>query len=95
MGVLAGHVEEDVNAVNAPGLAEERGIEVAETKRTTARDFTDLVRVTIVSGETRRASSARRSGAATVRTCWRHGASASTSSWRGASCCSATATCQA
>jgi D-3-phosphoglycerate dehydrogenase len=53
MGVLAGHVEEDVNAVNAPGLAEERGIEVAETKRTNARDFTDLVRVTIVSGETR------------------------------------------
>jgi len=53
MGVLAGHVEEDVNAVNAPGLAEERGIDVAETKRVTARDFTDLVRVTIVGGETR------------------------------------------
>ncbi|HEX4806005.1 MAG TPA: phosphoglycerate dehydrogenase [Conexibacter sp.] len=53
MGVLAGHVEEEVNAVNAPGLAEERGIDVAETKRTTARDFTDLVRVTIVSGESR------------------------------------------
>lgn len=53
MGVLAGHVEEDVNAVNAPGLAEERGIDVSETKRTTARDFTDLVRVTIVSGEAR------------------------------------------
>jgi D-3-phosphoglycerate dehydrogenase / 2-oxoglutarate reductase len=53
MGVLTGHVEEDVNAVNAPGLAEERGIEVSETKRTTARDFTDLVRVTIVSGASR------------------------------------------
>jgi D-3-phosphoglycerate dehydrogenase len=53
MGVLAGNVEEDVNAVNAPGLAEERGIEIAETKRTTARDFTDIVRVTIVSGEAR------------------------------------------
>jgi D-3-phosphoglycerate dehydrogenase len=53
MGVLAGHVEEDVNAVNAPGLAEERGIDVSETKRTSARDFTDLVRVTIVSGESR------------------------------------------
>jgi len=53
MGVLAGNVEEDVNAVNAPGLAEERGIEVAETKRTTARDFTDLLRVTIVSGDAR------------------------------------------
>jgi D-3-phosphoglycerate dehydrogenase len=53
MGVLAGHVEEEVNAVNAPGLAEERGIDVSETKRTSARDFTDLVRVTIVSGESR------------------------------------------
>lgn len=53
MGVLAGHVEEEVNAVNAPGLAEERGIDVSETKRTSARDFTDLVRVTIVSGGTR------------------------------------------
>ncbi len=53
MGLLAGHTEEDVNAVNAPGLAEERGIEVSETKRATARDFTDLVRVTIVSGESR------------------------------------------
>ena len=60
MGVLAGHVEEEVNAVNAPGLAEERGIDVAETKRTTARDFTDLVRVTIVSG----GLNARCSGAA-------------------------------
>jgi D-3-phosphoglycerate dehydrogenase len=53
MGVLAGHVEEEVNAVNAPGLAEERGIEVSETKRTSARDFTDLVRVTLVSGDAR------------------------------------------
>jgi D-3-phosphoglycerate dehydrogenase len=53
MGVLAGHTEEDVNAVNAPGLAEERGIEVVESKRASARDFTDLVRVTIVGGEQR------------------------------------------
>jgi D-3-phosphoglycerate dehydrogenase len=50
MGVLGGHTEEDVNQVNAPSLAEERGIELAETKRTSARDFTDLVRVTVVSG---------------------------------------------
>jgi D-3-phosphoglycerate dehydrogenase len=53
MGVLAGHTEEEVNAVNAPGLAEERGIDVIETKRTSARDFTDLVRVTIVGGDAR------------------------------------------
>ena len=51
-GVLRGHTEEEVNLVNAPGLAEERGIDVVESKRTTARDFTDLVRVTVVCGDT-------------------------------------------
>ncbi len=53
LGVLSGHTEEEVNEVNAPGLAEERGIEVVETKRTSARDFTDLIRVSIVSGPSR------------------------------------------
>ncbi len=53
LGALSGHTEEDVNEVNAPQLAKERGIEVEETKRATARDFTDLVRVTVVSGESR------------------------------------------
>lgn len=52
-GVLTGHTEEEVNQVNAPSIAEERGIEVTETKRATARDFTDLVRVTVVSGDSR------------------------------------------
>lgn len=52
-GVLTGHTEEEVNQVNAPSIAEERGIELTETKRATARDFTDLVRVTVVSGDTR------------------------------------------
>jgi D-3-phosphoglycerate dehydrogenase len=50
VGLLAGHTEEEVNLVNAPSLAQERGIEVSERKETAARDFTDLVRVTIVSG---------------------------------------------
>ena len=49
-GILAGHTEEEVNDVNAPSLADERGIAVAETNRPHARDFTDLVRVTVVSG---------------------------------------------
>jgi D-3-phosphoglycerate dehydrogenase len=40
-------VEDDVNVVNAPSIAAQRGIEITETKRTTARDFTDLVRVTV------------------------------------------------
>jgi D-3-phosphoglycerate dehydrogenase len=53
LGVLDGHTEEEVNAVNAPSIADERGIECVETKRTSARDFADLVRVTVVSGEAR------------------------------------------
>ena len=52
-GALAGHTEEHVNDVNAPGLAEERGIALSETRSPSARDFTDLVRVTVVSGEER------------------------------------------
>ena len=50
LGVLSGHTEEDANTVNAPLLAEERGIEVSETRNPHARDFTDLLRVTVVSG---------------------------------------------
>jgi D-3-phosphoglycerate dehydrogenase len=49
-GILSGHTEEDVNDVNAPTLAEERGIQVSQTSRPHARDFTDLVRVTVISG---------------------------------------------
>jgi D-3-phosphoglycerate dehydrogenase len=51
LGVLRGHTEEEVNEVNAPSIAEERGIDLVETKRTSARDYTDLVRVTVTSGE--------------------------------------------
>jgi D-3-phosphoglycerate dehydrogenase len=52
-GVLSGHCEEEVNLVNAPSLADERGIGVSERSDTVARDFTDLVRVAIVTGEER------------------------------------------
>jgi D-3-phosphoglycerate dehydrogenase len=48
-GILAGQ-EEDVNLVNASSIAEERGIGVSERKEVVARDFSDLVRVTIVAG---------------------------------------------
>jgi D-3-phosphoglycerate dehydrogenase len=53
VGVLGGHTEEEVNTVNAPAIADERGIELVEAKSTIARDFTDLVRVTVVAGEAR------------------------------------------
>ncbi len=53
LGALRGHTEEDVNEVNAPAMAEERGIEIGETKRSGARDYTDLIRVTVASGDER------------------------------------------
>ena len=51
LGVLAGHTEEPANAVNAPAIAEERGIEIVETKRASARDYTDLIRVAVTGGD--------------------------------------------
>ena len=51
LGVLDGKTEDALNAVNVPAVAEERGITVVESKRTSARDFADLVRVTIRAGE--------------------------------------------
>jgi D-3-phosphoglycerate dehydrogenase / 2-oxoglutarate reductase len=44
-GILSGHTEEPVNLVNAPQMAEERGIELTETKDTGTGDFTELVTV--------------------------------------------------
>jgi D-3-phosphoglycerate dehydrogenase len=51
VGILSGHTEEPVNLVNAPSMAEERGIELAETTDTTSEDFTELVTVRIGSGD--------------------------------------------
>jgi D-3-phosphoglycerate dehydrogenase len=51
VGALAGRTEEEVNAVNAPSIAQERGIQFVETKRSAARDFADLVRVTVGHGD--------------------------------------------
>ena len=53
LGVLGGHTEEAVNAVNAPSIARERGIELIETRRGQARDFNEIVRVTVVFGDVR------------------------------------------
>jgi D-3-phosphoglycerate dehydrogenase len=47
-GLLAGSTDEEVNLVNAPAIAEERGIQLSERREQIARDFTDLVRVTVV-----------------------------------------------
>jgi D-3-phosphoglycerate dehydrogenase len=51
VGILSGHTEEPVNLVNAPQMAEGRGIELIETKDSSAEDFTELVTVRLRSGE--------------------------------------------
>ena len=51
VGILSGHTEEQVNLVNAPALAEERGIELTELKDMLSEEFTELVTVRLESGE--------------------------------------------
>ena len=90
-----GHTEEDVNAVNAP--AHRRGARDRARPRRKRTQRARLLRPRPRDGRRRRRSasawSARRSAAATARTCSRPGASASTSSSRTTWRSSATATC--
>lgn len=51
VGILSGHTEEPVNLVNAPQMAEERGIELTETKDSGSEDFTELVTVRLGTGD--------------------------------------------
>jgi D-3-phosphoglycerate dehydrogenase len=46
-GAFQGRSDQPVNYVNAPVVAAERGIEVAETRRRGSRDFTNLIRVEV------------------------------------------------
>jgi D-3-phosphoglycerate dehydrogenase len=51
-GALQGRTEEQVNLVNAPSIAQQRGIVVESKAVTEAQDFNELIRVTVVaSGE--------------------------------------------
>jgi D-3-phosphoglycerate dehydrogenase / 2-oxoglutarate reductase len=50
-GILRGHTEEAVNLVNAPHLAEERGIELLEARDPASPDFTELIVVRLRLGE--------------------------------------------
>jgi D-3-phosphoglycerate dehydrogenase / 2-oxoglutarate reductase len=52
-GALEGRTEEQVNLVNAPSMAEERGIIVEEKSVSEAQDFNELIRVTVVAGDER------------------------------------------
>jgi D-3-phosphoglycerate dehydrogenase len=52
-GALQGRTEEQVNPVNAPSIAEERGIVVEEKSVSEAQDFNELIRVTVIAGDER------------------------------------------
>ena len=53
VGALQGRTEEQVNLVNAPTMAHQRGIVFEEKAVSEAQDFNELIRVTVVAGEQR------------------------------------------
>jgi D-3-phosphoglycerate dehydrogenase len=50
-GAFQGRVDQPVNYVNAPVVARDQGVDVREERRRTSRDFQNLVRVEVRSGE--------------------------------------------
>jgi D-3-phosphoglycerate dehydrogenase len=50
VGALEGRTEEQVNLVNAPTMAHQRGIVFEEKSVSEAQDFNELIRVTVVAG---------------------------------------------
>jgi D-3-phosphoglycerate dehydrogenase len=50
MGALEGRTEEQVNLVNAPTMAQQRGIVFEEKSVSEAQDFNELIRVTVMAG---------------------------------------------
>jgi D-3-phosphoglycerate dehydrogenase len=53
VGALQGRTEEPVNLVNAPTMAQQRGIVVEERAVSEAQDFHELIRVTVIAGDQR------------------------------------------
>ncbi len=51
VGALRGRTEEQVNLVNAPSMAEERGIKYTEKTVSEAQDYNELIRVTVIAGD--------------------------------------------
>jgi D-3-phosphoglycerate dehydrogenase len=50
LGALGGRTEDSINEVNALSIARERGIDVIQSRSSSARDYTDLVRVAVWCG---------------------------------------------
>ncbi len=90
-GVFQGRVDQTVNYVNAPVIAAERGIEVAEERFRASRDYTNLVEVRTDGSP----SAGRRSGRSRGCSWPVRSASRSTSRSRRTSSSCATRTCRA
>ena len=53
VGALQGRTEEQVNLVNAPTMAQQRGIVFEEKAVSEAEDYNELIRVTVIAGDER------------------------------------------
>jgi D-3-phosphoglycerate dehydrogenase len=53
VGALGGRTEEQVNLVNAPTMAQQRGIVFEEKAVSEAEDYNELIRVTVIAGDER------------------------------------------
>ncbi len=56
VGLLQAHMDEPVNVINAPAIAEERGIEVEEITTRKVKEFSNLVEVKLTTDKTTRTS---------------------------------------
>jgi D-3-phosphoglycerate dehydrogenase len=54
VGLIAPHMEQPVNVINAPVLAEQRGVEVEQITSAKVREFANLMEVTIVTDQRKR-----------------------------------------
>ena len=93
-GAFEGRVAENVNFVNAPAIAEERGIRVSEYSESESRDYANLLSVAVVADGDRVEVAGTTIGPRNVAAPRRRStARASTSSSRRTWRCSATPTC--
>ena len=56
VGLLSPHMDQPVNVINAPVLAEQRGVEVEQITSAKAREFANLMEVTIHTDQTQRSA---------------------------------------
>ncbi|MBS3733842.1 MAG: phosphoglycerate dehydrogenase [Phycisphaerae bacterium] len=54
VGLMAPHMDQPVNVINAPVLAKQRGVEVAETTSARLREFANVMEVAVETDQTRR-----------------------------------------